>query len=213
MNEDKLNLELSKFCEWETDSDTMDDPHTKTFLLLQGFFFGIKLPMSDYITDTKSVMDQAMRISNAMVDVAAYSSNLNGALTAIELLQHLKDEKKHVPKIKEIIMEIKVLLCSDGGSDSENNDDTLEVILTRRDESVGKSNRRKKNKYNTSWWLILGSYQSNTLYAIERFSFNEHQLEVTKKIAFDSDSDGNYSDRCCILISDIHTKIYMRKEF
>ena len=37
-NEDKLNLELSKFCQWETDPNTMDDPHTKTFLLLQGYF-------------------------------------------------------------------------------------------------------------------------------------------------------------------------------
>ena len=61
--------------------------------------------MSDYITDTKSVMDQAMRVANAMVDVAAYSSNLNGALMAISLLQHLKDDKLAVPNDKEIMFE------------------------------------------------------------------------------------------------------------
>ena len=120
-NEDKLNLELSKFCQWETDSNLMDDPHTKTFLLLQGYFFGIKLPMSDYITDTKSVMDQAMRVANAMVDVAAYSSNLNGALAAISLIQHLKMRKNIFLKLKEIMMETNVVVSDD----DEDDDDTM----------------------------------------------------------------------------------------
>ena len=208
-NEDKLNLELSKFCQWETDSNLMDDPHTKTFLLLQGYFFGIKLPMSDYITDTKSVMDQAMRVANAMVDVAAYSSNLNGALAAISLIQHLKDEKKYIPKVKEIMMETNVVVCDD----DEDDDDTLQIILTRRDEKVGRSKKKKNNKYSTSWWLILGNYQTNTLYAIERFSFNKYKLEVTREIAFDSNHDGGGGSRTCILISDLHNGVYMHGDF
>ena len=42
--------------------DTMDSPHTKTHLLLQAHFSRTVLPIADYGTDTKSVLDQALRI-------------------------------------------------------------------------------------------------------------------------------------------------------
>ncbi len=41
---------------------TMDSSATKTHLLLQAHFCQLQLPSSDYYTDTKSVMDQAIRI-------------------------------------------------------------------------------------------------------------------------------------------------------
>ena len=41
---------------------TMDSPHTKTHLLLQAHFSHSQLPIADYGTDTKSVLDQALRI-------------------------------------------------------------------------------------------------------------------------------------------------------
>lgn len=61
-NEDKLNEELSKQVLWPGDMHMMDDPHTKTNLLLQAHFSDLVLPITDYITDTNSVLDQAIRI-------------------------------------------------------------------------------------------------------------------------------------------------------
>ena len=45
--------------------------HTKAALLLQAHFTHAPLPISDYVNDTKSVLDQSLRILNAMVDIAA----------------------------------------------------------------------------------------------------------------------------------------------
>ena len=40
----------------------MDSPHVKAHLLLQSHFNRNELPCTDYHTDTKSVLDQAIRI-------------------------------------------------------------------------------------------------------------------------------------------------------
>ena len=45
------------------------------------------LPMSDYVTDLRSVLDQSMRILQALVDVAATKGFLHAALTAMRLAQ------------------------------------------------------------------------------------------------------------------------------
>ena len=50
---------------------TLDSPHTKTFLLLQAHFSRAPLPIRDYLTDTKILLDGAMRLIHCMVDVAA----------------------------------------------------------------------------------------------------------------------------------------------
>lgn len=46
---------------WKVDHFALDSPHVKAQLLLQAHFARTPLPMSDYITDTKSVLDQAVR--------------------------------------------------------------------------------------------------------------------------------------------------------
>ena len=43
-------------------ADSYGSPHTKTHLLLQAHFSSALLPIADYVTDTKSVLDQALRI-------------------------------------------------------------------------------------------------------------------------------------------------------
>ena len=53
------------------DARLADDPHTKANLLFQAHFLRLELPMADYATDTKSVLDQAIRILQAIIDVAA----------------------------------------------------------------------------------------------------------------------------------------------
>lgn len=40
----------------------MDSPHVKANLLLQAHFSRLPLPCADYLTDLKSVLDQAIRI-------------------------------------------------------------------------------------------------------------------------------------------------------
>jgi len=86
-NEDKLNEELNKQVLWPADVYMMDDPHTKANLLLQAHFSDLVLPITDYITDTNSVLDQAIRILQAMVDVAADGGWLFTSLNCMQLMQ------------------------------------------------------------------------------------------------------------------------------
>ena len=46
-------------------------------------------PISDYVTDTKSVLDQSLRILQAMTDVAADAGWLDTALVTMMLVQSL----------------------------------------------------------------------------------------------------------------------------
>ena len=54
---------------------------------LQAHFSRAELPISDYITDLKSILDQSIRIIQAMIDVCANSGWLSSALTCMHLLQ------------------------------------------------------------------------------------------------------------------------------
>lgn len=65
----------------------MDSPHQKAHLLLQSHFSRNPLPCSDYATDTKSVLDQAIRILQAMIDVVADSGWLATCLQVQTLMQ------------------------------------------------------------------------------------------------------------------------------
>lgn len=61
-NEDMLNEDLAKFCPIKVNQYTFDSSNTKTHLLFQSHFSRNQLPSTDYLTDTKSVLDQAIRI-------------------------------------------------------------------------------------------------------------------------------------------------------
>ncbi|XP_017789582.1 PREDICTED: activating signal cointegrator 1 complex subunit 3 [Habropoda laboriosa] len=86
-NEELLNEELSKMCRYQVDNYSYNSPHTKTFLLLQAHFSRLPLPCSDYITDLKLVLDQAIRIIQAMIDTVAEQGWLASALMIMHLLQ------------------------------------------------------------------------------------------------------------------------------
>jgi len=86
-NEDKLNEDLADKVRWKVDKRTVDSPHTKAHLLLQAHFDRLELPISDYVTDTKSVLDQAVRILQSMVDVSADGGWLFTALNCMRMLQ------------------------------------------------------------------------------------------------------------------------------
>ncbi len=62
-NEDKMNTTLAKKLPLSVSPpDSYDSPHSKAHLLLQAHFSHSILPIADYQTDTKSVLDQALRI-------------------------------------------------------------------------------------------------------------------------------------------------------
>jgi hypothetical protein len=53
----------------------MTSAHTKVYLLFHAFLKKAKLPITDYINDTKMVMDQSNRIINAMIDIAGENNH------------------------------------------------------------------------------------------------------------------------------------------
>lgn len=86
-NEDILNGELAKSCRLPVNQYSLDSSHTKAHLLFQAHFSRLSLPCADYVTDTKSVLDQSIRILQAMMDVAAEAGWLATTLRSQQLLQ------------------------------------------------------------------------------------------------------------------------------
>ncbi|EFJ17505.1 hypothetical protein SELMODRAFT_178863 [Selaginella moellendorffii] len=86
-NEENLNAILAQQARMRVDNKLLDDPHVKANLLFQAHFSRLELPISDYVTDTKSVLDQSIRILQAMVDAAANGGWLRTTIRAMQLLQ------------------------------------------------------------------------------------------------------------------------------
>nr|XP_043640038.1 DExH-box ATP-dependent RNA helicase DExH14 [Erigeron canadensis] len=86
-NEENYNEGLSAKVPYAVDKDRFDDPHVKTNLLFQAHFSQVELPISDYYTDLKSVLDQSIRVIQAMIDVCANSGWLSSSITCMHLLQ------------------------------------------------------------------------------------------------------------------------------
>ncbi|KAG5950888.1 hypothetical protein E4U53_004221 [Claviceps sorghi] len=68
----------------------MWDPHVKAFLLLQAHMSRIQLPIADYVGDQTSVLDQAIRIIQASIDVLTELGHLSSCLQMMTLLQCIK---------------------------------------------------------------------------------------------------------------------------
>ncbi|XP_068188978.1 activating signal cointegrator 1 complex subunit 3 isoform X2 [Antennarius striatus] len=86
-NEDQLNGQLAQQLPLQLNPHSYDSPHTKTHLLLQAHFSHAALPCSDYTTDTKTVLDNAIRVCQAMLDVAASEGWLVTAVSICNLVQ------------------------------------------------------------------------------------------------------------------------------
>ncbi|KAB8290439.1 hypothetical protein EYC80_010871 [Monilinia laxa] len=97
-NEDLINIELSKNLPLPADAAhfnglPMWDPHVKAFLLLQAHMSRIDLPISDYVGDQTSVLDQAIRIIQASIDVLTELGYLSSVIQMITLLQCIKSAR------------------------------------------------------------------------------------------------------------------------
>lgn len=88
-NEDKYNEQLDSDCRIRVDKLAMDSPHAKTFLLLQAHLSHLPLPNADYYTDTKSVLDQTIRIIQAMIDICAERGWLSTTLRIQQVMQSI----------------------------------------------------------------------------------------------------------------------------
>jgi len=98
-NEEKLNMVLSENLSWGPDTrkvlkgssvgdrssrqhtnyeEIMIDPHTKCFLLIQAYIAAAPLPISDYIVDTKLVMEQIPRLLAAMEYITLGDTKMAG---------------------------------------------------------------------------------------------------------------------------------------
>lgn len=94
-NEDLINAELSSNLPIKADALglPMWDPHVKAFLLLQAHFSRVDLPISDYVGDLNSVLDQSIRIIQAAIDVLTELSYLSSCSMMMTLLQCIKSAR------------------------------------------------------------------------------------------------------------------------
>ncbi|XP_073143681.1 DExH-box ATP-dependent RNA helicase DExH14 [Henckelia pumila] len=86
-NEENHNADLSNKVRFMVDQSLLDDPHVKANLLFQAHFSRVELPITDYVTDLKSVLDQSIRIIQAMIDLCANSGWFSSTMTCMRLLQ------------------------------------------------------------------------------------------------------------------------------
>ncbi|KAK4804036.1 hypothetical protein SAY86_003853 [Trapa natans] len=86
-NEEIHNGALAEKVRYKVDKNRLDDPHIKANLLLQAHFSQLDLLISDYVTDLKSVLDQSIRIIQAMIDICANSGWLSSSIACMHLLQ------------------------------------------------------------------------------------------------------------------------------
>ncbi|EPS26377.1 hypothetical protein PDE_01313 [Penicillium oxalicum 114-2] len=95
-NEDLINAELAQNLPLSTESMgdiPMWDPHVKAFLLLQAYMSRIDLPISDYVGDQTSVLDQSIRIIQASIDVMAELGFIPACEMFVTLLQCIKSAR------------------------------------------------------------------------------------------------------------------------
>lgn len=109
MTEDQLNAAMASACRLALElPDTDDsshrrkridygDPHIKANILLQYHIGQLQdaLPIVDYKTDTKLVLDNAPRLLQAMLDLTAEAGWLRPTLNVIKLLQMISCSRWH----------------------------------------------------------------------------------------------------------------------
>lgn len=86
-NEDVLNEALTHLVPVKVAKHDLENPHVKANLLIQAHLQRCPLPITDYFTDTKSVLDQSIRVLQGMIDVAAHHGHFTTTVNLIHLMQ------------------------------------------------------------------------------------------------------------------------------
>ena len=80
-----MNATLADLVPWPMKNNDFASPHVKAFLLVQAHLNQLPLPILDYVNDMKSVVDQVLRILNAIIDIACHQGFLKIAVTLMHL--------------------------------------------------------------------------------------------------------------------------------
>ena len=86
-NEDLMNKELHKKLPYQYENINYGGSHDKTNLLFQAHFSRISMPISDYDTDLKLVLDNSIRILLFMADIAYQKKILDTTLKILTMIQ------------------------------------------------------------------------------------------------------------------------------
>ncbi|PRT56048.1 Antiviral helicase SLH1 [Wickerhamiella sorbophila] len=91
-NEDMINEELSLKLPYHGNLLQMHMGYSfvKAFLLVQARMRRLEMPIMDYVQDTISVLDQAIRILQALIDTCAEKGYFDAVMTVITLLRCMK---------------------------------------------------------------------------------------------------------------------------
>lgn len=204
-NEEILNEKLSRSLPWkvsngETLGVTIDHeksldmqesvslevfakPQTKAFLLIQAYVNSVALPISDYVNDLKSVLDQVPRVLNAMIDLAADAGFLESTLDLMKVSQ----------------MIIQGIPYSYSPDNSSWNQIGLKTLQNKNQHKINLLQSLTKSKSEVSKWLsivspsneelqkrILARWESLPLFSLKVLGFSSmtelkspHPIEVT----------------------------------
>lgn len=106
-------------------------PHLKAFLLLEAHLTRFtKLPISDYVTDTISVLDQTIRVVQAMIDVSVFQGYYRLTRGLIDLLQCVKQA---VWPTDSSLLCLPVITAKDVGSSKDLEQDDLNLLFKGKD--------------------------------------------------------------------------------
>lgn len=88
-NEDNLNAEMLPLLRFPPPTHLVDKPSCKAEILIQAHLGRTSLPVSDYVTDTRSVLDNSMRILQALIDIASERSWWKTSYSAMKTIQSI----------------------------------------------------------------------------------------------------------------------------
>jgi pre-mRNA-splicing helicase BRR2 len=115
--EEKALRQLASHVPLSNDSMKYSDPHTKAFLLIQAHLSRIPLA-GDLAMDQRAVLNDAMRLIQAMVDVMSSSGWLKPALAAMEVsqmvVQALRDSSPNLLQLPNVTPEL-AKECTEAG--------------------------------------------------------------------------------------------------
>ncbi|KAL1954519.1 hypothetical protein VTO42DRAFT_1079 [Malbranchea cinnamomea] len=121
-NEDLINAELAKNLPLPISAIAGNlplwDPHIKAFLLVQAFMSRIDLPISDYVGDQTSVLDQGIRVIQACIDVLAELGYPHACWMMMTLLQCIKSARWPGDHPLSILPGVSPDLDDDAGADA-----------------------------------------------------------------------------------------------
>ncbi|KAF3773263.1 DExH-box ATP-dependent RNA helicase [Nymphaea thermarum] len=162
----------------------------------EAHFSQLELPISDYVTDMKSVLDQSIRIIQAMIDICANSGWLSSAIACMHLLQMvmqglwygqdspllmlpcmssdlLRFLNKEIELFPFLQVRIKLERNVKDGSRPSILIVKLESLNSRRKTTRAFAPRFPKIK-EEAWWLILCNDATSELYTLKRVSLSKH---------------------------------------